>query len=570
MKDRLEKLVMGVADLLGRQGGFYLVFFIFNCLPMCIYLVLKNKGDVMWCYAFGMLLLELLLVAGLEKILEPWAYKGLQKILLVLFAVPFLIELFVVYNYTALIGVGVVASLIETNVKESIEFMSMYAGPQEIIGIIVILMAVIGLVWKKPWRHWQMDNTGKKAITSLFLVVMLIYSIRLVAEYVEVLYDPLIPMERLVRSSSTAIDNIQAYRELSSEVAGDVKLTRNDGNIKNVVFILGESTNRNHMHLYGYYLPNTPNLDDMNDRGEISVFRNVVSPHSTTIAVLSKLFTFCDHESDKPWYKYNNLIDIMNSAGYKTHWLSNQESSGIWGNVAQIYAAHSDMHRFTRIRDSREDDGLEDGALFPLVDDAIAQREAGKNFYVVHLMGGHGLYYNRFPYIFTKFTKDDIQLPVNDDKKEVIAQYDDALYYNDYIVSGIIDKFRETNEDTLLIYLPDHGEAVYDEGGFAGHIEENPSRHMIEVPCIFWGSDKFKELHPEKWAAIQKAVNLPYMSDDMIHTLLDLLDIETEDYNPAKSIVNPGFDASRPRIFDDLDYDRQILTGDVSDEQVNL
>ena len=44
-----------------------------------------------------------------------------------------------------------------------------------------------------------------------------------------------------------------------------------------MVFILGESTNRNHMHLYGYYLPNTPNLDDMANRGEISVFRDVVS-----------------------------------------------------------------------------------------------------------------------------------------------------------------------------------------------------------------------------------------------------------------------------------------------------
>ena len=89
----------------------------------------------------------------------------------------------------------------------------------------------------------------------------------------------------------------------------------------------------------------------------------------------------------------------------------------------------------------------------------------------------------------------------------MIAQYDDALYYNDYIVSGIIDKFRCTGEDSIVVYVPDHGEAVYDEGGFTGHIEENPSRHMIEIPVIIWASDKFKELHPEKWPAIQAAVN---------------------------------------------------------------
>ena len=254
----------------------------------------------------------------------------------------------------------------------------------------------------------------------------------------------------------------------------------------------------------------------------------------------------------------------MNAAGYKTHWLSNQESSGIWGNVAQIYADHSTMHRFTRIRDSHEDAGILDEELFPLVDEAIANRSEDRNFYVVHLMGGHGLYYNRFPYSFTKFTKDDIKLDVPEGKKEVIAQYDDALYYNDYIVSGIIDKFRDS--ETLVIYVPDHGEAVYDEGGFSGHIEENPSRHMIEIPVIMWASDKFKEKYPEKWAEIKSAVNEPYMSDDMIHTVLDLADIQTPDFDPARSIVNARFNASRPRIFNDLDYDTQILTGNVPDE----
>lgn len=58
------------------------------------------------------------------------------------------------------------------------------------------------------------------------------------------------------------------------------------------------------------------------------------------------------------------------------------------------------------------------------------------------------------------------------------------MYYNDFIVTEIINKFRD--REALVIYLPDHAEAVYDEGtGFAGHIEENANRHMIEIPLIF-------------------------------------------------------------------------------------
>ena len=562
MKQSLDKFIMGTCHLLERQGAFYLAFFVFNCLPMCCYMVMKKNGEAMFSFACFMLLINLVLCFLIDKLPEL-AQKILKLVLLAVFFVPFLIEGVVVYNYTALIGVGVVASLLETNMKEAGEFVTMYMGVQEWIWVVLLLSGGIWLFLNKPWQRLHFDQAGKRVLTSCLLAVTITYTVILFSLHIEVLWDTMFPMQRLVLSSSTAIDNIRAYRELSSHLDADVELTRNDGKIKNVVFILGESTNRNHMHLYGYYLPNTPNLDDMAARGEISVFRDVVSPHSTTIAVLSKLFTFCNHESDKPWYEYSNLIDIMNSAGYKTYWLSNQESSGIWGNVAQIYAAHSNVSHFTRIRDSREDDGLEDGALFPLVDEAIAQRDEQKNFYVVHLMGGHGLYYNRFPYIFTKFTKDDIQLNVNEAQKTVIAQYDDALYYNDYIVSGIIDKFRCTGEDSIVVYVPDHGEAVYDEGGFTGHIEENPSRHMIEIPVIIWASDRFKELHPEKWAAIQAAVDNPYMTDDMIHTMLDIVDVQTADYDPARSIINRKFDASRPRIFDDKNYDTEIRTGAV-------
>ncbi len=560
MKQLLDKFIMGTCRLLERQGGFYLAFFVFNCLPMCCYMVMKKNGEAMFSFACFMLLINLVICFLIDK-LPLLARRILKILLLAVFFVPFVIEGVVVYNYTALIGVGVVASLLETNMKEAGEFVTMYMGAQEWILVALLASGGAWLFLNKPWRKLHFDQTGKRVLTSCLLVVTITYTVILFSLHIEVLWDTMFPMQRLVLSSSTAIDNIRAYRELSSHLDADVELTRNDSKIKNVVFILGESTNRNHMHLYGYYLPNTPNLDDMAARGEISVFRDVVSPHSTTIAVLSKLFTFCNHESDKPWYEYSNLIDIMNSAGYKTYWLSNQESSGIWGNVAQIYAAHSNVSHFTRIRDSREDDGLEDGALFPLVDEAIVQRAEDKNFYVVHLMGGHGLYYNRFPYIFTKFTKDDIQLDVNEAQKTVIAQYDDALYYNDYIVSGIIDKFRCTGEDSIVVYVPDHGEAVYDEGGFTGHIEENPSRHMIEIPVIIWASDKFKELHPEKWAAIQAAVNNPYMTDDMIHTMLDIVDVQTADYDPARSIINRQFDASRPRFFDDKNYDTEIKNG---------
>lgn len=563
-KTRILRFVGSLQRIFRQNTGFIFGMFLMNYFTMAWSLMNADKIEVMIGYGFTVFLAVFCLAALLRLLRRPLLVRSVKALLLVACFIPFFIESFAMYNYKALIGVGIINSMLETNLKEAGEFISMYVGPQECALLLLLAAAVALLVKYRVLSRIPFHGHYRSRLLAGALVVAVFYTVRMTTVYTAFFFDDVLPLQRVYASTAVAVENMQAYHRLSSQLTTDVQLTKNDSKIKNIVFILGESTNRNHMHLYGYYLPNTPNLDALNNKGEISVFRNVISPHSTTIAVLSKLFTFCDHESEKPWYEYSNLIDVMNAAGYKTHWLSNQESSGIWGNVAQIYADHSTMHRFTRIRDSHEDTGILDEELFPLIDEAIADRSDDRNFYVVHLMGGHGLYYNRFPYSFTKFTKDDIQLNVPDGKKEVIAQYDDALYYNDYIVSSIIDKFRDS--ETLVIYVPDHGEAVYDEGGFSGHIEENPSRHMIEIPVIMWASDKFKAKYPEKWAEIRSAVNEPYMTDDMIHTVLDLADIQTPDFDPAKSIVNAKFNAARPRIFNDLNYDTQILTGNVPDE----
>ena len=564
-KIRFLRLAIRIQKLFRKNAVFMVLFFLFNYTTLAWSLVNADKIEVMVGYGFS-LFLGVTFVTALLQIFRNPLLKNIMKIVLVVVSgIPFMIEFVAMYNYKALIGAGIVNSLLETNSREALEFCNMYFGVAEIIGLLFLIGLFVAIKKYNLISHLRFSRRVQRKIIFGILGVSLLYTVRMFVVYTDFFYsEPLLPMQRGYASAEVAYKNMEAYHTLTSKLNTDIAITENKSKIRNIVFILGESTNRNHMHLYGYNVPNTPNLDALKAKNELSIFTDCVSPHSTTIAVLSKLFTFCDYESDKDWYEYNNLIDVMNAAGYKTFWLSNQESSGIWGNVAQIYAEHSTKHEFTRIRDSREDYGIVDGELFPLVDRAV-QEKADKNFYVIHLMGGHGLYYNRFPYSFSKFTKADIKLNIPDEKKDVIAQYDNALYYNDYIVSGIIDKFRD--DETIVIYVPDHSEAIYDEtGGFTGHIEENPTRQMIEIPVIMWASDKFKANYPDKWAQIQAAVNRPYMTDDMIHTVLEIADIKTPEFDPTKSIIDTKFDATRKRIFGGKDYDAEIKTGKVQEE----
>ncbi len=549
--------IAAIHRFLRRNLAFITELFLASFVSFAWYLVNGDKTDVMVCYGFTLFLAVMLVTRLINCIDNDWKRTALKGVLLIVTVPVGILELFVVYNYGAILGAGVVGALLETNLNESLEFLKMYVGTAEILYAAALVVSVYLFHRRKLWLKVPWSGHTAVRLTAVFMLVTSVYTIRMVAEYGEVFCRPFLPVHRFALAMDIAVENMLAYNELRKEAVTEIKLTRNDSSIQNVVFILGESTNRNHMGLYGYYLPSTPKLVELKDQGEIAVYTDIVSPHSNTIPVLQKLFTFSHSESDKPWYKYNNLIDIMNAAGYKTHWLSNQESSGIWGNVAQYYGERSNVHRYTRLRESREDEGILDEELFPLIDDAIASRADGKNFFVTHLMGGHGLYYNRYPYSFHKFQEKDITLNVNEKNKLIVAEYDNALYYNDYVVTEIINKFRDM--ETLVIYLPDHGEAVYDEGaGFAGHIEENANRHMIEVPLIFWASDKFKVKYPDKWAQILSCTDRPYMTDDMIHTVLDLVDIATEDYEPGRSIVNSEFNPERIRIFDGADYDREI------------
>ena len=73
------------------------------------------------------------------------------------------------------------------------------------------------------------------------------------------------PVVRVGRAATTSVENIRAFEKLKEEVLSDVEIAENHSDTPYVVFILGESTTRDRMNLYGYPLENTPNLDELNE-----------------------------------------------------------------------------------------------------------------------------------------------------------------------------------------------------------------------------------------------------------------------------------------------------------------
>lgn len=276
----------------------------------------------------------------------------------------------------------------------------------------------------------------------------------------------------------------------------------------------------------------------------------MISPHGYTIGTLKEVLTFHNYESKKDWYNYNNIIDVMKKAGYHTYWISNQESSGKWINLISSIANRSDtvIYNQNQIGSSRYDDALSKYKI-----------NTNKNFIIYHLIGAHQQYDKRYPKNFTYFKGSDypnyINKTLNTKEKKILANYDNAIRYNDTAVYDIMKLYK--NKNAIVIYFSDHGENVYEkDNSTPDHGDGKLSRYTVEIPFIIYMGDKFKTLHPKLVNRIKKSLNNSYMIDDVIHTLLDIASIKTDDYKATRSIINNDFNKNRKRLINGKDYDK--------------
>jgi heptose-I-phosphate ethanolaminephosphotransferase len=309
------------------------------------------------------------------------------------------------------------------------------------------------------------------------------------------------------------------------------------------------------MSLYGYGRETNPLLEKRND---IKVFDDVVSPYSNTLNSVLTILSESNLINKKEVTKSINVFDVFHSAGFKTYWLSNQSPIGIWDNQVTVFANQADVTKFVNISGNSSFEAMMlssyDAKLFkPFI--TSLNDSTKRKFIVLHLMGSHSSYSKRYPDKFDVFKG-------NGDKEELIAQYDNSILYNDFIVDSIFRILKShagKNKIATAIYLSDHGENVYDESDRVGHDYSGVlPKSNVEIPFIVWLSDKYQTEHPDKVKQIKSAMHKPFVSDDLFHTILDLNCIETPAFKPEHSLFNPKFFSGRKRVLEDeMDYDKK-------------
>jgi len=413
-----------------------------------------------------------------------------------------------------------------------------------------LFLLVMALRKVKPVKFYPKSN--------YIFVIVLLFSVTFLSE--NLIHGRLIrkAVPQTTKAFISFADEIKTYKALKKR-----KVTKHEVDFKTseleqqiFVLIIGESCNRNHMSLYSYSKKTNPKLEQRND---IIVFNNVVSPYSNTLGSVLSALTESNLENKMGFDKSISLIDIFHSIHFKTFWLSNQSPIGIWDNAIYNLAQTSDVSIFVNNtgNTSFESTYLSsyDERLFETLHLALKDDSRNK-FIVIHLMGSHSAYAKRYPPEFDVFTNH------SNHKEQLINSYDNSILYNDFIVDSMLNILKSYKSETYntissCIYLSDHGENVYNENDNVGHdYSGNMPKSNVEIPFIVWLSPEYKNKFSEKGSRILLNTDFPFVSDDLFHAVLDLNNIACKSYSNTRSLFNRDFNPERLRILEDnMDYD---------------
>ena len=304
-----------------------------------------------------------------------------------------------------------------------------------------------------------------------------------------------------------------------------------------LVLVIGESTNRQRMSLYGYPRKTTPELDKLKD--QLAVFDNVITPRPYTIEALQQVLTFADEENPDLYLSTPSLVSMMKQAGYKTFWITNQQTMTKRNTMLTTFSEQADEQVY--LNNNRNQNAAQyDGDVIEPFNKALTD-PAPRKLIVVHLLGTHMSYQYRYPPSFDKFQdRTGVPAGVRDDQVPTYNSYDNAVLYNDFVVSSLIKDYAKSDPNGFLLYLSDHGEDVFDSVGHTtlGRNENKPTAPMYTIPFMAWASPKWRENHDWNFAA---DLDRPYSSSHLIHTWADMAGLSSDELDRSKSLVSDSF-----------------------------
>lgn len=335
------------------------------------------------------------------------------------------------------------------------------------------------------------------------------------------------------------------------------------------VLVIGESARFGSFQLNGYERETTPLLAKTD--GVLS-FQDVSAAATVTLMSVPLIVT----PARAPWLGkasgMPSVVTVFKQAGYYTAWLSTQRKHGRYDTACSIYANDANESSFLSGNFAPGVGTYEsalDGELLEPVRKLFARNDP-KLFIVLHTMGSHQHYCERFPADFNHFPSYPAKCEGNpitgkyseEQIRNLTNAYDNSIRYTDWVLKQMIELISATHSISGLYYIADHGQNQGD-AKVLPFAHGAMSRDVVQVPMIVWLSPEYRTFRERQTSALQAHVRTPCSADTTFHTLIDMAGLECSLLDRQRSAADPAFNPGK-RLLRNLngvvvDYDVEML-----------
>lgn len=558
-KQLLLHLVVGVVWLLSYPATYWLAF---------------HQNTAFINYYFDAAFASYVVAAsiGVHGLLYYWGNKFIKWIL------PLIIGLWqglllllpiVEWVYWGIFSTPITEStwlaLLQTNFKESKEFIGqstviggVVAG---VIGILVLIAIFIYLNYR--WQYYTKGVVGSSKeehsstrvfVSKKVLAVSCILTIATGA-YAARSFVHTGVMEAYVFAKQyyVAAEAFTKNHAMNMESMTVTPSTPKFSKPSTIIMVIGESGTRTFLSAYNKTKNDTsPWLRKkvLTDSQNFLLFRHAYTSWTQTVPSLERALTEKNQYNSKEFNQSTTVLDLAKKAGYTTYWFSNQGTISDADTPITLVAKTADHSVW--LEDLRQGSSkiAYDEDLLPLLKQVDPTKN---NFVVIHIMGSHEDYTNRFPDSFTKFG--------HKYSNGLEDNYDNTLAYTDYVLQKIYEYGKDQLNLQAMVYFSDHGNAP--------RVARNPDKAQFistRIPMFIYVSNEYRSLYPQTVATLS-AHEDSYFTNDLIYELIGgLLNIQSNRLNMSNSLASPTYKYTRDTLMTNLG--RNKLTEDIHEDEL--
>ncbi|MDE1313995.1 MULTISPECIES: phosphoethanolamine--lipid A transferase [Vibrio] len=466
----------------------------------------------------------------------PWLTKPFFALLILLSAAVS----YAGFNYGTLFDSDMIANIVETDSSEAGSYFSLYSLVWMIgMGIIPALLLIITPIQKNK----SFFNLILRKLTSMAISLVVIGTVAMMyyQDYASVgrnnsyLRQLIIPTQLVYSIGKYVHRTYLATPIIYREIGLDAKqmpqaLSAATDKPTLVVFVLGETARSQNYQLNGYNRPTNSYTKALN----VISFQDVSSCGTATAVSVPCMFSSFtrDNYSRQAADNQDNFLDILKRAQVGLFWI---ENDGGDKNVAKnIDKIEIDRSRVDELCNGQT---CYDMAMLENFEKNIDKMQ-GNRMLLMHLIGSHGpTYFQRYPQDKKVFQPDCPRADIeNCTVDQIINTYDNTILYTDYVIAQTIEKLKtlEDKYNTALIYISDHGESLGENGLFLHGMPYGLApAYQTQVPMMFWTSPGFEREKSLNTTCLRNnAQQKTYSQDNLFHSMLGIMDITTEVYNP--------------------------------------